>query len=60
MCKTVQDLVDLLAVCQANVRLAHQAPDFFPDVILIHLHNTFYIVITVNVLTKCLSASQDG
>lgn len=33
----VQYLIDLLAVCEANVGLAHQPPHFLPDVIFVHL-----------------------
>lgn len=34
----VQYLVDLLAVCEANVGLAHQASHFFPHIIFSHLN----------------------
>lgn len=33
----VQYLIDLLAVCEANVGLAHQSSHFLPDVIFVHL-----------------------
>lgn len=33
----VQQLINLLAVGKADVRLAHQAPHFLPDVIFVHL-----------------------
>lgn len=34
----VQYLIDLLAVCEANVRLPHQTPHFLPDVIFVQLN----------------------
>lgn len=34
----VKYLVDLLAIREADVGLAHQAPHFLPDVIFAHLH----------------------
>lgn len=37
----VQQLVDLLAVREADVGLPHQSPDFLPDVIFVHLRQTF-------------------
>lgn len=37
VCQFVQDFVDLLAVREADVRLAHQTPHLLSDVIFIHL-----------------------
>lgn len=34
----VQNLVDLLAVCEADVGLSHQAPHLLPDVVFVQLN----------------------
>lgn len=50
----VQYFIDLLAVCEANVGLAHQTPHFLPDVIFVHLKQekqTFLIYGSKNVKT---------
>lgn len=40
MCEAVQDFIDLLTVCEANVRFPHKTPYLLPDVIFIDLDNS--------------------
>lgn len=40
MCEAVQEFIDPLTVCEANVRFPHQTPYLLPDVIFIDLENS--------------------
>ncbi len=40
MCEAVQKFIDLLTVCETNVRFPHKTPYLLPDVILIDLENS--------------------
>lgn len=37
ICNAVQDFIDLLTVCEADVRFPHETPHFLPDVIFTDL-----------------------